>query len=335
VRQVLSAEFYRLRCRRFAQVVLILILLVLAGAGIHTAMGASGAPTVPPTGSTVTIGLPTGQGISLPVSPALHARFENDLNLPTCNQVFLSHPGQLFLNQATGQFSVGTIACDPLMDNRWRLASSLGTWLSGFGGAVAIASLLLAITFFGLEWSYGGVAGELMIEPRRGRVLAAKTVVLTITTVVTALVVMMLTAGVCLLLGFFAGTVQGAGSTVALTALYSVLRLLLLTALLTLAGASLANLTRSSGISLGILLIVLLLSGPLLFVLQHGVPTVLEALLPLPNIAALVSGQGQQLVSLGATPLTVEPLAAGLVLGAETALLLVASAWSFTARELS
>jgi ABC-type transport system involved in multi-copper enzyme maturation permease subunit len=221
------------------------------------------------------------------------------------------------------------------MDNRWRLASSLGTWLSGFGGAVAIASLLLAITFFGLEWSYGGVAGELMIEPRRGRVLAAKTVVLTITTVVTALVVMMLTAGVCLLLGFFAGTVQGAGSTVALTALYSVLRLLLLTALLTLAGASLANLTRSSGISLGILLIVLLLSGPLLFVLQHGVPTVLEALLPLPNIAALVSGQGQQLVSLGATPLTVEPLAAGLVLGAETALLLVASAWSFTARELS
>jgi ABC-type transport system involved in multi-copper enzyme maturation permease subunit len=122
----------------------------------------------------------------------------------------------------------------------------------GFGIAAAALAFLLGATFVGAEWSTRSMVALLFWEPRRGRVMAAKLIVV---------------AGACAVLGVvaelgwlaMAGLLQSvAGDGTPLPAdLWPELfgtqaRAVLLVALVGLLGFGLTNLTRNTGAALGI-----------------------------------------------------------------------------------
>lgn len=215
-----------------------------------------------------------------------------------------------------------------------------GVMIGGLVGFVASAS------FIGAEWQAGTMAGLLMWEPRRQRVLAAKVGVAIVGSVVLAALGIAMLVGV----GALVAATRGTFATVAHNATPSlhfaavtwarVGRGLAFVALFAGIGAGLAMLLRRTVAALGVVLGYLIVVEGVLGSLRHG--TVRHYLLAT-HVSALLTGRfewtdvettGGMVFGTGRTHVY-HALSSGLILGAVVAAIILAAAVAFQRRDVT
>lgn len=141
---------------------------------------------------------------------------------------------------------------------------------SDYGSGIAISlilamvMMLLGTTFTGHDWASGSVSNQLLFEPRRSRVWAAKAVVVTGVGLLTAAAVL---TTYWLALGAVAGARDRLGDGVLLDCLQMGWRAAVVVGLAALLGFALTTLFRSTVATLGILFGIALAGGLLLGIL--------------------------------------------------------------------
>jgi hypothetical protein len=172
-----------------------------------------------------------------------------------------------------------------------RLRAELGT--SGFGvvAVLVVAMLLVGTTFVGHDWSSGSMSNQLLFEPRRLRVWAAKAIAVALLSTLVAAVVLTLYWGG---LGLVASTRDvpqqpGVTGSIVTSSLCSVA----LVAGAAVGGYALTMLSRSTVFTLGVLFGVSILSG----VLIAALPAPALRWNPGTNALAVVTGKVEYYVA--------------------------------------
>jgi len=143
-------------------------------------------------------------------------------------------------------------AADFLQDRTFRFARQMPGLVQGFGVLLALLGFVVGASFVGAEWSAGTMAGLLIWEPRRSRVVVAKVAGLSL--VLGAVGVLVMAAhvaghyGVAQWRGDLTGVTRGLLTSAALTAL----RGIGLGIVAGLIGLSVAGITRHTSAALGI-----------------------------------------------------------------------------------
>ncbi len=203
-------------------------------------------------------------------------------------------PGNFLYPEPTSQDAeVVTAACEAqilewyggrstlLLDQEVREGSVLGV-----AAVVGLLMLLVGTTFVGHDWNSGSMSNQLLFEPRRSRVWAAKAlVVLGVGTLVAGLVLAAYWAGLWVLAGSrdlpTGGGVVGDGFEM-------VLRSAVLAGAAALGGYALTMLFRSTVATIGALFAVSVIGGTLLGLLGSGDSST-ERWQPQLNLAAFVT----------------------------------------------
>jgi len=218
----------------------------------------------------------------------------------------------------------------------------------GDGGAIGAAIgasavvFLIGATFVGAEWSSRSMVSLLFWEPRRGRVLGAKALVVLGASAVIGVVAQLGWLGAAALLRAVAGDGQALphGFWSQLAGVSG--RGVLLTALVGLLGFGLTNLVRNTGAALGVAFVYLVIAeNAARALLPRSQPWLVTE-----NVAALLQHGGMRIVldwnpPPGAPPNWQPPeylvtnLHAGLLLGAVTVVVAGAGIWLFHRRDVS
>ncbi|MEU2348086.1 hypothetical protein [Modestobacter sp. NPDC049651] len=219
----------------------------------------------------------------------------------------------------------------------------------GTGGAIAVAvacsalAFLVGATFVGAEWSSRSMVSLLFWEPRRGRVLGAKALVVGGASLVLGVVGQVAWLVASQLLQAVAGDDQPLpdGFWGELSGVAG--RGVLLTALVGLLGFGLTNLVRNTGAALGVAFVYLVIAENA----ARGLLPRVQPWLVTENVAALLQPGGMSIVldwdmPPGANPATWQPeehlitnLHAGLLLTAVTAVIAGVGIWLFHRRDVS
>lgn len=150
---------------------------------------------------------------------------------------------------AAGQFDV----TDFLQPPPFTLATDFAPSATGVGMAAGALAFLIGVSFVGAEWSQHTMVALLLWVPRRRTVVSRKLAVATLAGALVSLLLGAAWVATAWLLGTVRGsTAVGDGFWTDLAALEA--RLVLLGALLGLAGAALANTVRGTGAALGLAL---------------------------------------------------------------------------------
>lgn len=158
-------------------------------------------------------------------------------------------------------------------------------------GVVAVVSLLMLLagtTFVGHDWSSGSMSNQLLFEPRRSRVWAAKAVVVTLTGLLVAGVVLAAYWAVLWALAASRGLPVGEG--VVGDGFELVARGSVLAAAAALGGYALTMLFRSTVATIGVLFAVSVLGGTLIGLLGSGGGST-ERWQPQLNLVAFVTNE--------------------------------------------
>ena len=138
-------------------------------------------------------------------------------------------------------------------DPRLFFATSIVRHVEGATIFVGLLAFLVGASAVGAEWSAGTFTGLLTIEPRRLRVLVAKTVAVVAGAVLTLLAAQAFEVAVTALTAATRGSMTGTTTRVLLDALWTALRGVGLVAFLAASGAAVAGVTRSTAAALGLL----------------------------------------------------------------------------------
>ena len=218
----------------------------------------------------------------------------------------------------------------------------------GTGGAMATAvacsalAFLVGATFVGAEWSSRSMVSLLFWEPRRGRVLGAKALVVAGASVVLGVIGQVAWLVAAQLLQAVAGDDRPLPDDFWSELAGVAGRGVLLTALVGLLGFGLTNLVRNTGAALGVAFVYLAIAeNAARALLPRSQPWLITE-----NVAALLQPRGLSIVldwnpPPGALPnwqpeeYLVTNLHAGLLLGAVTAVVAGAGIWLFHRRDVS
>jgi ABC-type transport system involved in multi-copper enzyme maturation permease subunit len=125
-------------------------------------------------------------------------------------------------------------------------------FLEGTASLFAIAGWLIGTSLVGAEWQAGTMSTLLTWEPRRSRVLVAKTIAAVIGVFAMILVLDLLFTGLMTLVAATRGTTEGTDSSLVRSLIGLDVRVATLAAFGAILGLSLATVTRNTGAAVGI-----------------------------------------------------------------------------------
>jgi ABC-type transport system involved in multi-copper enzyme maturation permease subunit len=132
-------------------------------------------------------------------------------------------------------------------------------FLEGTASLFAIAGWLIGTSLVGAEWQAGTMSTLLTWEPRRSRVLAAKTIAAGIGVFAMILVLELLFTGLMALVAATRGSIEGTDTSLVRSLVGFDVRVATLAALGAILGLSLAMVTRNTGATLGIAFVYLVI----------------------------------------------------------------------------
>jgi ABC-type transport system involved in multi-copper enzyme maturation permease subunit len=149
--------------------------------------------------------------------------------------------------------------CDPgdLKDPRFHL-TDLPRTFEALSLVFIFAMWGLGASFIGAEWEAGTVGTLLTHEPRRGRVIAAKVIVVTLFAMVSTAIILALLSAALLPAAIVRGTTEGAGGAWIGGTVRLGLRVIATSGLVAVLGFSLATAARRTSVAIGALLLAFL-----------------------------------------------------------------------------
>lgn len=158
--RLLGVETSRLLSRRVFRIMVLLVFL-----GLALMLGKTAWDSHPPTAADRALARAQAQEAARHAPPVAE-------QVRQCEQAKAAGQAPQDLD-CTRQFHAPT-AADFLQDRTFRLRAELPSRVTAFGGILALLGFVVGASFVGAEWSAGTMAGLLLWEPRRIRVVLAK-----------------------------------------------------------------------------------------------------------------------------------------------------------------
>jgi hypothetical protein len=153
---------------------------------------------------------------------------------------------------------------DFLVDSRYRFAAQIKPDVQNLSIMVTLGTFLIGASFIGADWQAGTLAGLLLVEPRRRRVVAVKALVLALGVAAFTVVFFALAIGGYATIAATRGILTGTTDGVVLSALLTAARGVGLAAGAALGGFALAGIFRRTSGALGLAIAYVVLGESLL-----------------------------------------------------------------------
>ncbi|MEX2394750.1 MAG: ABC transporter permease subunit, partial [Actinomycetota bacterium] len=182
---LLGAEFYRALSRRLFRVLLGVALLIIVLVSVIAYFDSSGDPDSGLALARQEVEQCERSRAEFEQIPAERRPFDEEFECPT-------------LEQARGNY-----------DSRFTFAEEMPESTRGVALALFGFSLVVAASFVGAEWGSGTMTTLLTWEPRRGRILAAKTIAIAVVLAVVVAVLLAFICGVFFIIASIRGITEG------------------------------------------------------------------------------------------------------------------------------
>jgi hypothetical protein len=207
--------------------------------------------------------------------------------------------------------------------------SGLADTMRGTAVILLVLGLVIGASAVGADWQSGSMATLLAWEPRRIRVLLARTVVVGVTLFVLAILLQAALAGLLALVANTRGSTIGTGGDFMHSVIGVILRVGVMTTILALVGVAISTVGRTTAASLGVVFVYLALVESLLHAL---IPRITPWLLSV-NTVVFVDGRAQDVGD--SHPVHLTPAHSTGVVIAYAVILLAAAAAFFRTRDVS